>query len=797
LKFYDFTRIKDSVSCLTFASNNLGLDIVDGRCAATWRGGDNKSSVAINDNGWFDHATKEKGSIIDLVAAVKFNGNITLAQEFLGESLNLSPTAETKVHIEPNSRYESLIKAGYKEVKCYDYIDLSGKIKHQVVRMEHPDKRKEFMQRTPSGWGLKNTEPILYNLKGIVESSWVVVCEGEKDADTLIDFNIPATTACGGSKKWKTSYNNYFKDKSVVIMRDNDAAGKEHALLVASCLFGIAKQIQIVCPSPSKKGDVTDFVESGGTWDDLASMIACAPLVVETDFQERKEFSVDDAKQANQHDFRNFMPTRVQHGKTVKIEKEPIQINQLIENTHRRFLGFPKKIGEQMFDHDKDTGRIDFINSPSALFSWIGIKSKRKVDWSKGENMVTKDEFREGLLKVATRYESISHVPDWPPRSDVYYTHGALPPPDPDHQYFNRFADFFAPASEAYATLLKVFIISPIFYMPGVARPLWVIDSEDGTGTGKTNLVEMIASLYGNDTGRGGHPIRTNKQELKTNILDLVKRIVSSEGRQSRIFLVDNVTGKFSSPELADFITAWDISGKAPYGRGEETRPNNLTYAITANSATLDNDLSVRAHVIKVKRPKYSVTWRSEVISYIKAHRMHIFADIINMLESHSAFHTPPSTRYPEFETMIMQAVCADMDDYSRVIKTLIEDSAEANIEDEVAKVIEDEIRHNLREISTSPLFNPDEDSIFIRSEVLKIWFENNDLLESRSIVQTILNLAKIGLMENVDKKITRYPNNGPARRRGILWKPTFFKGDAVRIIGKINTKTVGEILNI
>lgn len=87
---------------------------------------------------------------------------------------------------------------------------------------------------------------------------------------------------------------------------------------------------------------------------------------------------------------------------------------------------------------------------------------------------------------------------------------------------------------------------APLFYMRGVPRPLWIIDAVDGAGSGKTTIVDAMALVY------DGTPISTSEAEMKRSFVELVKRIVSSEGRRSRILLLDNITGSFSCPELAD-----------------------------------------------------------------------------------------------------------------------------------------------------------------------------------------------------------------------------------------------------
>lgn len=797
MQIYDFNQIKSAADCAEIARSLLGLTLSpEGRCAASWRGGTNPESVSINRNGWHDFAANESGSVIDLVARVRCGGSIAEAQQILGEYLHLPPKMRSfSGCVEPNEKFERLIAAGYREVKRYNYTDEAGNIINQVVRLEHPTLKKEFLQCTPRGWGLHDVTPPLYNLPQIIAADWVAVVEGEKDADSLIEKNIPATTVCGGAKKWRDEYTERFDEKDVVILPDNDEAGREHAELIAGKLLqrGKVKSVRIVPTSTVPKGDVSDYFAEGHSLEELLALIAAAKPLSAQDIGAgagRKTFSVEEAKLANAIPFRNFTPEvrKLPNGqqRTVKI---PRQINSLIDDIHRRFLGFPRKVGEQLFDHDRDTGRISAIDKPATLFAWIQRKSGQLVEWSKEEGCVSREELFEGLLADAIRYEAISSVPDWPPREDVYYACGSLPPPDPEHRRFYHMIDRFSPAGPEYRPILMALFAAPFFYINGVPRPLWVIDAIDGAGSGKTTIVDAIALLT------GAPPISTSAAELSRSFVELIKRIVSSEGRHSRLLLLDNITGSFSCPELADLATKVAISGRPAYGRGEEVRPNNLTFIITANSANVDNDLASRAFYLMVGKPAYSANWRRETFDYIAAHRMEILADLLDILRSHKPFDLPPMTRCPEFETMVLQAFCRDSEEYSSVVKLIAQNKADTNVEDDIAKQIEEILRFKLIELECTPRINPDADRVFIRGEVLELWFRHESVADGRRIVQTIRNLANLGLMPNIHKRLRCYPHHGPNQRKGVMWCPPGFDPEGrVTIVGRIGNGKIGVV---
>jgi putative DNA primase/helicase len=164
----------------------------------------------------------------------------------------------------------------------YDYVDELGKLLFQSVRYDP----KAFKQRRPNGsdwvWNTQGVRVVPYNLPGVIEaiSNQQIVCivEGEKDADNLAKLGIAATCNSGGAKKWRDDHSAFFRGADVVVIPDNDAAGREHAELVAKSLGGIAARIRMLkLPGLSEKGDLSDWIAAGGTREQLDALIAAAP----------------------------------------------------------------------------------------------------------------------------------------------------------------------------------------------------------------------------------------------------------------------------------------------------------------------------------------------------------------------------------------------------------------------------------------------------------------------------------------------------------------------------------------
>jgi len=151
-----------------------------------------------------------------------------------------------------------------KIVSEYNYHDEKGNLLYQVVRFDP----KDFRQRRPDGnggwiWNLNGTRRALYRLPLLLNASQVLLPEGEKDADNLIDAGFVATTNAGGAKKWRSEYNQFLKDKDVVLIPDNDEAGKEHIKKIAESLNGTTRSIKILeLPELEPKGDVSDYLKT-------------------------------------------------------------------------------------------------------------------------------------------------------------------------------------------------------------------------------------------------------------------------------------------------------------------------------------------------------------------------------------------------------------------------------------------------------------------------------------------------------------------------------------------------------
>lgn len=182
---------------------------------------------------------------------------------------------------------ERVIPAMTGAPQLYDYLDADGILKYQVCRFPP----KDFRQRRPDGhggwiWKMAGVKRLPYRLPELRGQALVIVVEGEKDANTLWAFGVPATSNCGGAGKWGVAETKALVEAGVtriVILPDNDGPGESHAKIVAqrAKAAGLAASI-IPLPNLTPHGDVSDWLKAGHTVDELKALIAATPYVVPT-----------------------------------------------------------------------------------------------------------------------------------------------------------------------------------------------------------------------------------------------------------------------------------------------------------------------------------------------------------------------------------------------------------------------------------------------------------------------------------------------------------------------------------
>jgi hypothetical protein len=172
---------------------------------------------------------------------------------------------------------------GRRIAATYDYHDEAGTLLYQEVRFEP----KDFRLRRPDGnggwtWSLDGVRRVVYRLDELAEHRRAWLVEGPKDADRLWSLGLPATTTPGGAAGWRDEYAQQIRDaaiEEVVACRDNDEPGLRYQQTAARALARLGVKVRpLELPGLPPKGDVSDWLDAGGTRDGLVALAEAAPV---------------------------------------------------------------------------------------------------------------------------------------------------------------------------------------------------------------------------------------------------------------------------------------------------------------------------------------------------------------------------------------------------------------------------------------------------------------------------------------------------------------------------------------
>ena len=189
---------------------------------------------------WYDHERKIGGRVLDFLREKKGLSNGAAFDFMRGLGIDI-PKPEA-----PAS------SGKWKFVADYHYHDADRAVQYRVVRWLKPDDTKAFSQERADGKGkwvkgkgaMTGVNLVPYRLpaliKAVAEGRTILIPEGEKDVENLQRIGFAATCNPGGAGKWPPEFAEHFQGADVVILVDNDKAGRDHAELVAANLHPVA-----------------------------------------------------------------------------------------------------------------------------------------------------------------------------------------------------------------------------------------------------------------------------------------------------------------------------------------------------------------------------------------------------------------------------------------------------------------------------------------------------------------------------------------------------------------------------
>jgi hypothetical protein len=249
-------------------------------------GGDDRFGVNIAKQIFNCRGCGAKGDVIDLVRFLDDCDFIAAGTTLAGEP------PEPKTNGANHAAEPKQIAAAR-----YKYEDEAGNLVFGVVRVEYQNadgsfletkdgkRKKTYRQGRPDPerpgkwiWNIDGIPVVPYRLPELIEAvgsgHFVVVVEGEAKADLLHSWNTPATCNAGGAEKWKAEHSVFLRGADVVILPDNDMAGRKHCDVVGASLQGITASVRVLeLPGLPPKGDIIDWAAAGGTVEQLHHLI--------------------------------------------------------------------------------------------------------------------------------------------------------------------------------------------------------------------------------------------------------------------------------------------------------------------------------------------------------------------------------------------------------------------------------------------------------------------------------------------------------------------------------------------
>lgn len=254
-------------------------------------------------------------SLVQTVTGCDFPASVEFIQGVYGVAADLparkskSPAKKpAKIHADADAAAKAAVwsvgqRTGeeWKETRRDLYIDATGQPVAAVVRFDRADGSTD-----DNGKPLKTYVPIhcveggwkvgdppgkwpLFNLQAIQASEGTVfICEGEKAASAGIGIGLICTATAHGAKSPGKTDMEPLRGRDVVLLPDNDKAGRDYAVDLAQRLNAVgAASVKIVnLPGLPKKGDIAEYIAlHPGTAPDtlrgkVEALAASAPLWV-------------------------------------------------------------------------------------------------------------------------------------------------------------------------------------------------------------------------------------------------------------------------------------------------------------------------------------------------------------------------------------------------------------------------------------------------------------------------------------------------------------------------------------
>ncbi|GIW77976.1 MAG: hypothetical protein KatS3mg104_3039 [Phycisphaerae bacterium] len=416
-----------------------------------------------------------------------------------------------------------------------------------------------------------------------------------------------------------------------------------------------------------------------------------------------------------------------------------------------------RKPGERLSNGEE----IQYIDSEADFFAWL--HRKFLLRWhngtathpSSGEllNAITKSEFFSLYSScMSIRYETVEMLPTYPAQQNTFYLPCDLPEVDftKEDTPLKQLLSGFNVATDVDRILLLSALMTPGWGGAYGARPMFVITSDYGRGTGKTTTAEVISEIWGGAFYM--YPSESWDQAKK--------RLMSDEAMRKRCVILDNVRGILQGTDIESAITAQYIDGWRPYF-GHLSRPNNLTWFVTLNAPSLSEDVADRSIIIKMGEQKYEHDFRTWALEHIRKYRPEIISEILSILRDCDGGEAKITCRWVSWQKEVLSKI----EGYEEALGIL----AERRVETSTDRNDLEEIIHHLKDEFTQRLGETPKCRVFFSRKFLKYVLNKYEITDDHMPMRRVCSYVRTIITVDKKHRLAEYKSNGI---RGWLYDP-------------------------
>lgn len=522
------------------------------------------------------------------------------------------------------------------------YRDETGTVLFRVVRLETGELNsngklsKRFSQQPPDsngGWiikkgAMKGVRTVPYRLPELMGSSGIIlIAEGEKHCDRLAQLGFTATCNAGGAGKWTSHHSEFLRGRDVVIFPDNDEPGRQHARGVAESLKDIATSVRIaVLPGLPEKGDIVDFLNAGGTKEQIQSAI--------DDAKPLEDVFPDIAKPSR--------PAVVLPGKGVEISQAAAELGKLLGATGTWFRRGSAVLNLSMDDEGQPTLRqCRPASLPSAFETVAELKVLREGEdgpiavpaicsEQAAKLIMHANSFLESLPAIRILAQSPVLVESNGELVEVIGYHResgvlaygspteAVPLPEAVSLLKTLVRDFKFSTNSDESRAIAAFI-TPALIQGGLLRGRSPIDlgEADQSQTGKGYRNKITAAIYRQSV--------TTVTQKSGGVGSLEESLNSALVKGANFIALDNVRGKIDSPAIESMLTEDVYSARVPHAAAVEVDPRRVIIMMTSNKAQVTDDLANRSSCVRLlkqdERYQFQHFPEGDILEHVRANQ--------------------------------------------------------------------------------------------------------------------------------------------------------------------------------